>query len=117
VETHYIACSLEQRGIIDPVIERLNAKGTIQFKAYYNSDDQIIRVVLTRDFGLVCPTSEISLQELETQWEHRYGPIEDSIFAEKLQFGVTPVVFFMPVWIAEKYAVFEQPSAGSPLLG
>jgi hypothetical protein len=51
METHYIACSLEQRGIIEPVIERLNADGTIQFKTHYNSDDQIIRAVLTRDFG------------------------------------------------------------------
>jgi Mg-chelatase subunit ChlD len=58
---------------------------------------------------LICPTSELSLQELEDKWERRYGPIEDSIFEENVQFGVTPVVFFMPLWIADKYEVFKQP--------
>jgi hypothetical protein len=49
METHHIACSLEQQRIIEPVIERLNAKGTIRFRAYYEADNQIIRAVLTRD--------------------------------------------------------------------
>jgi Mg-chelatase subunit ChlD len=117
MEKHVIACSLDQRGILDSVIERLNAKGKIRFEAYYRPDKEIIRSGLSRNFGILCPQSAISLQDLEDLWERHYGQLDNSIFAESISFGFTPVVFFMPPWTAEKYGVFKEPFGWSSLAG
>lgn len=117
MEKHTIACSSDQRGILDPLIERLNAKGDIRFETYYRPDKEVIRSVLGRDFGILCPKSVLSLQELEDLWEQRYDPVENSLFAKSISFGFTPVVFFMAPWTAEKYGVFKKPFGWKSLVG
>jgi Mg-chelatase subunit ChlD len=109
MDVQHIACSSDKRDLVDPLIKHLNDSGPWQFEPHYYSDEDLIRYVVGRDFGLLCPTSDLSLRTLEDQWEQHRGAIKGSIFARQTSFGVTPVVFFMSPRTAKRLKVFEEP--------
>jgi Mg-chelatase subunit ChlD len=116
MDVQHIACSSDKRDLVDPLIKHLNESGPLRFEAHYYPDEEVIRYVVGRDFGLLCPTSDLSLRALEEQWEEHRGAIEGSIFARQSAFGVTPVVFFMSPRTAKRLKVFEEPFGWNSLV-
>lgn len=110
MDEQHIACAHDNRRLLDKVIGELNESGgPWQFRCHYYSDDEVIRNVLGKDFGMLCPRSALSLQKLEEDWQERRGPTDYSIFADQVSFGLTPVVFFMSHRLADDMDVLETP--------
>lgn len=116
MDVQHIACSSDKRDLVDPLIKHLNESGPNRFEAHYYPDEELIRYVVGRDFGMLCPRSDLSLRTLEDQWEEHWGKIEGSIFARQVTFGVTPVVFFMSPRTAKRLKVFEEPLGWNSLV-
>jgi hypothetical protein len=112
----HIACSREQRELLEPVINRLNAHGTIKFTAHYYPDKDLIQYVVYRDFGIAFPRSALALYEIEDRWEERHGSLEHSLFAKTVACGVSPVVFFMSPQRAKQFGVQNKPFGWRALL-
>jgi Mg-chelatase subunit ChlD len=109
MEDQHIACANDNRQVLDHVVADLNESGPWRFKCHYYSDEEVIRNVLGRDFGLLCPRSALSLQKIEERWKEKRGPSDEPIFGEQASFGLTPVAFLMSPELADRTAVLERP--------
>jgi|GEM_PF-6012573 len=121
--TEYIACSLDKKDLFEKVeaefnqIEFENANGQFfSLKFSFYPDEDVIRWAVYRDFGIICPDSVFSLDEIETQWQEKYGNQDGSVIEQQIAFASSPLVFFMSPRAIEKFKVSEKPMGWKTLL-
>ena len=111
MERQHIACSDENRSLLEPVIIRLNDIGPFEFVAHYYPDEAVIRNAVGRDFGILFPKSSLSLNrildELTEKTQGKYG----QAFHGEATIGFSPVVFFLSPRFAERVGIVNEPLA------
>jgi Mg-chelatase subunit ChlD len=109
MSTHYVASAKENQLLLEPVLTDLNEQGSLDFVGHYYSDEEVIQYTSGRDFGLVFPKSELSLNRIANQLISNRGDQGDEVFRSKIQVGYSPVVFLVNPAIASSLKVHDEP--------
>jgi Ca-activated chloride channel homolog len=113
--TEHIACSINNRNLFEQIeveFNRIELEATdrepLLLRFHFHPNEDVIRGALSRDFGIICPDSVFSLDEIEAQWKERYGNQNSSVFKEQFTFASSPIVFFLSQRAVEKLNCLEQ---------
>ena len=109
MSTHHIACANENAMLLDPVLADLNGRGKLKFVGHPYSDDDLIRFAGGRDFGLLLPRSDMSLNQIADVLDEKSDNSSRDPFSAKASFAYSPVVFLVNPAAASRLRIYDEP--------